>query len=135
MVEGNDATATDEAEQRGGIGGWFSHLPPLSEEKKVKKKREEKRKVGPTFSLTYMWAPHTFFFLTRMPCQRNNISVMLWDLKCTVLYSLGGEIYGIEDKDVKQTRCKVEVWQMNLFLSIFVSAHNSECSMAFEQLH
>nr|CAE05277.3 OSJNBb0014D23.11 [Oryza sativa Japonica Group] len=35
MVEGNDATATDEAERRGGIGGWLSHLPPLSEEKKM----------------------------------------------------------------------------------------------------
>lgn len=43
MVKGDDVIAADEAERRGGVRAGFPHLPPLSEEKKVKKKREERK--------------------------------------------------------------------------------------------
>lgn len=43
MVKGDDVIAADEAERRGGVRAGSPHLPPLSEEKKVKKKGEERK--------------------------------------------------------------------------------------------
>lgn len=64
-----------------------------------------------------MWGSHTFFILLliRMSHQRNQISILLWDLNCTVLYRLGVKISEIGDKDVKQTQRKVEGQQLDVY--------------------
>lgn len=60
--------------------------------------------------------PHALsFFLTMMPHQRNQGSILPWDRNCTVLYSLGWRFLTLEIRDVNKTRRKVEGPQMNLF--------------------
>lgn len=44
MVKGDDVIAADEAERRGGVRAGSPHLPPLSEEKKVKKKEKKENR-------------------------------------------------------------------------------------------
>jgi hypothetical protein len=71
--------------------GCLSH--PLRLAVWLGKKREERR--GPlSCGHTYFFL---FFLLTRMPRQRNQTSIIPWDINFTVLYSLGVKISDTED--------------------------------------
>lgn len=54
-------------------------------------REKEKERCGAHTVFSHMWAPHTFlfFFLTRMPSQRNHPYILSWDILCTVLHNLG----------------------------------------------
>lgn len=82
-------------------------LPPAAflteEEEKIREKRrkEKRRDADLIFFSSHLQVDLIIFLffisLTRIPRKRNQRCILLEDLKCTVLYSLGQKISGIGD--------------------------------------
>lgn len=84
--------------------------------RRLHEEREVATRLGRKEERASTCGPHALsFFLTMMPHQRNQGSILPWDRNCTVLYSLGWRFLILEIRDVNKTRRKVKGPQMNLF--------------------